>query len=942
MSQAGGGRSNQEIFVGRVEEQRQFRAALGEAIKPPRDETLPYVFLLYGDGGIGKTTLARRFRDIALEDKPFAGKVKHLWVDWEAERDRSAALLVGREHISAEAVLDTICTVARRADWGNDLHTYGETVKKRQEAEKAAEHALRTGQERDEWAAVRGTSAAAIARILRTGLPAMGQTGEDLSKALLDAGIKVAAEQAASLFGSLDQALRTGLGAEQYTLYLSPHEGLARALAQDLKRIAGRRALLVVLDTYEIVDRADSWLRLLIEAAGPHLLWVLSGRNNLRDSRPFGKGYFRGYAEDWPRRLVAFDMQQLALEDVKTYFAKSVPGRPLSAPDAEVLRRATRGIPLAMAQAAEMWARDVPLAVIVGDTDEATPGREIVSRMTGRYLLHVVAPEDRRALYALALAKGDLEVLSAMLRPPGEGDFDLAALLRRLERDYASVYAGEQRLHDEPHAFFELHLRAEQQRASDMVRELLFRGRKALRQRMSRIEVQLSRLEDRHGDEDWLRAAVDLADLLFWDGERAAWPWVLSRLVESLAYSRDLLRGLLEVVETWEETLSALGRDRLKAMRAAVKAYPSVEEEGELLRELERAGKLGWLHGPKEKERRAILAWWKGQWLARQGQHEEALGAYEEAWRGLPEDSERLREQLGEAFYGLASAFLWPQGASDAVRSEPGLIAAQHAAELLPGHGGARYTLGAAFYAMGRREEAMGAYQRTLEIKPLAIHPNELDDTHSDVGRSEEAIEDYQQVLDLDKRDALPRAEVAMEGYRQARSQPDATVSPASSHTLSWNDLGNLYCRDLGEHEEAIKCFQQAIDLDENYAAPRHGLGVVYTLQGELALALEAFEQSVELAPESGMCRSSLTGMLRRLGREEEAAEEEAVARPLMAQENEYNRARFAAICGNAEGALRLLEAALETGWPSRAWAAQDPELESLHGDPRFEALVGG
>jgi ABC-type glutathione transport system ATPase component len=108
MTQAPSNKEPRELFVGRVEEQKQFRAALRETLKPPRGETLSYVFLLYGGGGIGKTTLARRFLGIATEDKPFAGKVKSLCVDWESEQMRSAAVRVGREHISAEAVFDTI------------------------------------------------------------------------------------------------------------------------------------------------------------------------------------------------------------------------------------------------------------------------------------------------------------------------------------------------------------------------------------------------------------------------------------------------------------------------------------------------------------------------------------------------------------------------------------------------------------------------------------------------------------------------------------------------------------------------------------------------------------------------------------------------------------------------------------------------------------------
>ena len=90
-------------FFGRVEEQKQFIAALQDVLTQPATETLPYIFLLYGDGGIGKTTLAKRFRDIAA-DRPFRGKFQTLWIDWEDERRQGyTALQVGRNNITPEA-----------------------------------------------------------------------------------------------------------------------------------------------------------------------------------------------------------------------------------------------------------------------------------------------------------------------------------------------------------------------------------------------------------------------------------------------------------------------------------------------------------------------------------------------------------------------------------------------------------------------------------------------------------------------------------------------------------------------------------------------------------------------------------------------------------------------------------------------------------------------
>ena len=114
---------------------------------------------------------------------------------------------------------------------------------------------------------------------------------------------------------------------------------------------------------------------------------------------------------------------------------------------------ATRGIPLAIKVAAEMWNGGCGSAEIAGSDVELTPARQIVGQMTGRYLLHAIKNDgDLHALYALALADGDRDLLEAMLRPDDE-PFDLPAELGRLQRLYASVHLDEARLHDEPAAF---------------------------------------------------------------------------------------------------------------------------------------------------------------------------------------------------------------------------------------------------------------------------------------------------------------------------------------------------------------------------------------------------------------------------------------------------------------------------------------------------------
>ena len=85
---------------------------------------------------------------------------------------------------------------------------------------------------------------------------------------------------------------------------------------------------------------------------------------------------------------------------------------------------------------------------------------------------------------------------------------------------------------------------------------------------------------------------------------------------------------------------------------------------------------------------------------------------------------------------------------------------------------------------------------------------------------------------------------------------------------------------------------------------------------------------------------SSLSAVLRALGRADEAAAHLARARELVPESDHYNRACLEALAGNAEAALRYLEKALAQVPGYRAWAARDPDLASLREHPRFQALV--
>jgi tetratricopeptide (TPR) repeat protein len=946
------------LFLGRVEEQKQFRAALQEVAGGPAEapaagpaaETLPYIILLHGDGGIGKTTLSRRFWQIAHEEEPFAGAFQGLWLDWEELRRHTPALQVARESIEPELVLELLYKTAVN-QWGKkQFRHYPQAVQDRAEAETAVTSAVSRERERDEMGAkLAGLTTSALAKLIRLSLP-VGEPGETAAKTLLDAGVELGAGEAARVRAALTDRLQRHLKPEQFRLFSNPLEHLAQALGQDLGGLTQGwfkgKPLLLVLDTYEIVDRSDVWLRQVIRAAGPQVVWVISGRDNLADSRFFGGENFVGYRADFPRRLQTYNLGELALADLQAYFAHAVPERPLGDEAAAALTRVTRGIPLAIREAAAIWQAGTPLADIVGDEPAGRISHaEIVARMTERYLRYALESEaDRQALYALALAAGDIDQLQAMLRPDDDAPFDLEARLAHLARAYASVHLQTARLHNAATQFIQAYLRQPVRRQSDPIRRLNEKRLAALTARLDRQGAGFL-LEDRCADEDWQQTVLALADVHFWLDEGEAWRWLILHYVAGLAYSGALWRGLVETAVGWRDTLSRGGRKRLKLLQANEGAA-DVEEEAALLRELARLARAGWLAGEEEAERQAILTWQQAKLLYRQKAYEAALALIEPLAAQLPGDGDRLREQVAETMYQLAGHFLWPGEQTGATYSAAAERLMPQVVAWLPEKQDAWYRLGVTLKQAGRLKEAIPAYEKAISLDATDASPhNGLGNVYGELGRHNKAIAAYEKAIALDPKlayahNGLGNVYRALERHDEAIAAFEQAIALDPKLATAHYNLGAVYS-ELGRYEEAIAAYEQAIALDPKDATAHLMLGVVYSNTEQINEAIGAYEQAISLDPKNGTAHASLAAAYRAVGRAADAQTHLEQARALMANESAYNRACLEALSGHADEALALLAEALAVAPGLRLWAKRDSDFATLRDDPRFQALVG-
>jgi len=867
-----------ERFLGRETEQEQFRRALTDVMHA-EDDAAPTIFLIHGEGGMGKSQLTRRFRAIAADEEPFAGAVHALRVDWEIWRHRVIGLQVPRAQIAPETLLDTLYRAAIEADdgWERHFKAYQDALKDRAQAERQVAEALDKEMQEGQYAGLRDLGAAGLAKLVRVGSQGfVGDTAEEKIRAGLADVIQGGAEGMHDLRTRAQQFLHTRAQLKDalYDLYLHPHERLARALGAGFEsltrpRILGSRPLVLVLDTYEIVAATEPILREIIRTAGPRVLWIIAGRDDLAASRPAAQ--YVGYSAEFSPQPTTWDIQELSIDHYCAYLRERAPDRETTREDAVALHRATVGVPLAMRQAGDLWAEDVELTAITEGVPDYAPRAAIVRLMCERVLMHVqkshTAREDRRALYLLAMQpRPDPEVQAAVLRPAvAEGEdaaappFSLRARLAELARAYSSVRleAGA-RLHDAMAAYLHEYLLKTEAGADDLLPAIAERAIAALRARCAALEADLPTIAERVESADWQQATLDLVHWLLWQDERAAWHELIPRFVEGLGYDPDFSLALRDTLEPFTLALGKDGQKRYKVLAPG-------EEQGEaLLDELERLAARDWIGHPEAlatAERRAILHLEKGRWLMQQQRYPEALEACQTADRGLPLAATALHPALGDAFKELISHFFEPYSYSsrDVVKSEVGLQAAQRATELIPEHADSWYRLGAALYLLDQFEEAIAAFQKAITLDVTYANPwTGLGRVYHAQDRYEQAIEVYQKAIDLDNTSAhswnglgdvyraLGRYDEANEAYQKAINLPDDSGIPVSAHTLAWHGLGEVYL-DLGRPEEALEAHQKACELDKNFLPTWYNLGKVYGDLGRYEEAVKTYQRAIEL-----------------------------------------------------------------------------------------------
>ena len=893
------------VFIGRSRERIEFNRVLGDLVDRDKGLERPYVTLLYGNGGIGKTTLLKKLMELEpSEFPPYPDDFHHIRIDWE---DRHKIHdLENMNEVTADAMLDALCAeiIYSQPYWKNDFKAFYKINQQKEDLGRKFEKLAQKDSKFSDVAQYlpKAGFSAFVSLLFQdpTGLVAAGITAA--SSVLEDVIDEQVSDSFKEQVNEFRKNLLPKLNSREIDLMHNHLSFKIDALGTCLDSIAKARPIIIALDTYERIDKADFYLQQVIKAASTRVVWIIAGRQNIYKNREFrveGKrkiirGYEAGQGYDFD--VEAIEVSKFAEQDVAEYFEaySSV------LPDDDALTYVydvTRGIPLAVKTAAEIWRENNTLddiGLVLAEKNE----EKIVKAMVERYLLHCVEEEDEYALYALAFSEGNKDTLRLMLNKQKD---DLDAYLTELAQKYATVYKDEYSLHDEPAEFFRDNLR--DKRSDAWVIEFNERVVRALMKKLESDYMDLKRLEKRCEDDDWISDNLSLIKHMMWldDYRDECWQLICKNFVDNMLYG-DYRSELLKLVQSYIVFFPTRYANRVKLLNEANNMFSVSSKSIEYLQETLAEDTF---QGDYRDERVTIVNYQIGSLYHWNDKTDSSKRYLDSACKQMPKDCSLLSRRLAERLNSLGVAYYHLD------QYEDSMLSFKKSFELRPDDAQTLTNLGAAYRQSGQNEEAIDVYRRSLKLRPDdAGTLYNLGIAYNESGQNKDAIEAYKESLKL---------------------RPDDIA------TLT--NLGAAY-NESGQNKDAIEAYKKSLKLRPDEAVTLHNLGNLYYKIGQLNEATQNLEKAYLVDKNFGSC-VSLAGCFRQLNQIDKHEEYMEKARQMdFEQQTKYNKACFYSNDSNVDEALKLLTEDITERPYLRIQAKVDPDFFYIKDDPRFQKLV--
>jgi serine/threonine protein kinase/Tfp pilus assembly protein PilF len=193
----------------------------------------------------------------------------------------------------------------------------------------------------------------------------------------------------------------------------------------------------------------------------------------------------------------------------------------------------------------------------------------------------------------------------------------------------------------------------------------------------------------------------------------------------------------------------------------------------------------------------------RGLVLTYSGKYDEAINSFTHAISQRPYDI--------DAILGLAGAY------EDYGKTEEAEKTYLQAIDRWPHYWGGHNELGSFYLRLGRFDEAEKKFWNVININKGPYGYVNIANTYFAMGRYEDARKFYLQSIEagktMDAYIGLGTVQFYLEQYREAVESFKAGIAFNDKSPLLWGNLGDAYRQILGEDQEAIKAYDQAIML---------------------------------------------------------------------------------------------------------------------------------
>lgn len=815
----------QKVFVGRTNELRFFT----ERILKPEDPTYNIVSI-YGDGGVGKSTLLSRF----VEEANLPGYKEYCLLAVVDERQATVASMMEK--------------------FAEQLHMRNE-FKRALIQYKDAVHKLQSEQETMQDAVLQ--SAPDFAGAVVEGVPFVGP--------LLREGMKFTASHLISQY-------QVGMARQESEHLSDPIRHLTRAFVLELNHLAEtpvalgkgwgkrRRRIILCFDTFEqLAIEVAPWLldHFLPADISNSIVLLTAGRISIEQSTPNDPKRWLPYRDE--HVIHAISLSSFTEEETYAYLEQ----RGITDP-ARIYRiwQLSRGLPLYLSLLTSDAHHEVdPTADVVANFLRWIPEHESTKR---RLVLDA-------ALFSRPFNQDELSALSYI------AEHERAPLYHWLVRQpfvRRSLLDGRYSYHELAEDLFSRHLFQESPNACYATRRAL-----ADYYRSCLKDMSLPRGEEIDHTTEWLNVTVALAQQLLLLPDSASHVAAIEQLLHAYIVTKQdeeitrVLRDLFQ--EHLYNQANADGRQSARILLQYVEAEPMSQEflvaANNLLRKVTTEahfsptllasiyGNRGVTYRNLNDPQKAIADF--NQAVALNPHYAWAYGNRGITYRSLKQYDDALRDfnqalQLDDTmdwvYVGRGEVYRHVKSYQHALADFDRAIA------LDPGYAQAYASRGRVYRYLKKYERALQDFDHALEIDPEIIWAyGQRGEVHRFMGQYKRAIGDYDKAIELADATGyfwaygsrglayyfLGDFDRAMADFNLA-----ITLSPSPTYAWGYAERGRLY-RHLRKYNEALADFNRALEIDPDYAWAYSHRGMTYASLGDYESALADCDRSLALDP---------------------------------------------------------------------------------------------